>query len=79
MLGGTMFECAILSKYTDKQASCRIETCAELLVRILMQIYKGHHGPIWGVQFAHHGETFATASEDGTIRIWDSGPDASRE
>jgi serine-threonine kinase receptor-associated protein len=41
-----------------------------------MQIYKGHHGPIWCLQFAHHGNTFATASEDGTIRIWDSRWDA---
>eukprot|EP00892_Ulva_mutabilis_P007926 jgi/Ulvmu1/5505/UM023_0041.1 len=43
------------------------------------QISKGHHGPIWSLQFAPHGQTFASASEDGTIRIWDACPaDASQ-
>jgi WD40 repeat protein len=35
-----------------------------------LQVFKGHHGPIWSLQFAHNGESFASASEDGTIRIW---------
>ena len=38
-----------------------------------LQVHKGHHGPIWSLQFAHHGCAFASASEDGTIRIWSAG------
>jgi serine-threonine kinase receptor-associated protein len=35
-----------------------------------IMVYKGHFGPIWSIQFSHDGESFASASEDGTVRIW---------
>jgi serine-threonine kinase receptor-associated protein len=35
-----------------------------------VMVHKGHFGPIWSIQFSHDGESFASASEDGTVRIW---------
>ena len=38
---------------------------------------RGHHGPVWVTRFAPDGESYASGSDDGTIRIWKTTVDAS--
>jgi serine-threonine kinase receptor-associated protein len=40
------------------------ETGEELLCN------KGHHGPVYGVRFTPDARAYASAGDDGTIRIW---------
>jgi len=35
-----------------------------------LEIGKGHHGPVWACAFSPDGKLYATASEDGNIKLW---------
>ena len=54
--GGSDVEVRVFDATTGKELEC----------------HKGHHGPVRCVRYAPDGKSYATGSEDATIRLWSS-------
>ncbi|KAJ2601367.1 hypothetical protein H4R99_000205 [Coemansia sp. RSA 1722] len=49
--------------------SCEFDQSGKVL-----ETHKGHHGPVHDACFSPDGEIYATGSEDGTVRLWQTNP-----
>lgn len=72
--------CDVNSASLSPDGSLFVAGCVDFSARVFdfkehneLELLKGHHGPVHCIRFAPDGATFASGSEDGTLRLWQSG------